>query len=410
MQGARARGEGQKPPGGPGFSSRSWWAYLLASACVLLIFSQTAGIPQRFLTFAQQGLQDEIGESKEGKTAPAQPGDQKSLAALPPDGDVQETKEEEARPSGHSQKAQPTASSTSGAPSQSSVEVLGEQVAFLSASSRSLNPMTDFGTSEETYYGEGKAEGVRLPEISPVAGVSFVETMIGLLDHELNERFLGWRPNDILIGRLTDNVNNFQLGVLEALRFTTLRLKDSLTRLGEADSYDPDLEQALAHLMISPTRFMFPSAENSYSKALKHLNKFIDKLESGERSFYYRKDTLLALMGTYRDLLGNVNNTLVASPVGWFETDDQFYYAKGVAHVYYEILKVVRVGFETPLENTLYGIEMMDQILHQLDRVEEMNPWYVMNSSLDGIFANHRANLNAPLSEVLHLMGVMGRL
>ncbi len=408
MRGAKARNEGQKPPGGPGFSSRSWWAYLLASACVLLIFSQTAGIPQRFLTFAQQGLQGEIGELKEGKTAPAEPADQKSLAALPFDGDVQGTKEAEARPSEQLQKAQETASFT--ATPQSSVEVLGEQVAFLAASSRNLNPMADFGTSEEAYYGEGEVEGVRLPEISPVAGVSFVETMIALLDYELNEPFLGWRPNDILIGRLTDNVNNFQLGVLEALRFTTLRLKDSLTRLGEADSYDPDLEEALAHLMISPTRFMFPSAEKSYSKAIKHLNEFIAKLESGERSFYYRKDTLLALMGTYKDLLGNVNKTLVASPVGWFETDDQFYYAKGVAHVYYEILKVVRVGFETPLESTLYGIEMMDQILRQLDRAEEINPWYVMNSRLDGIFANHRANLNAPLSEVLHLMGVMGRL
>ena len=48
-----------------------------------------------------------------------------------------------------------------------------------------------------------------------------------------------------MICRLTDNINNYQLGVLEAVRFTTLRLKDSLTRLGEADTYDPDLEQAV---------------------------------------------------------------------------------------------------------------------------------------------------------------------
>ncbi|HEC32407.1 MAG TPA: hypothetical protein ENI41_07945, partial [Deltaproteobacteria bacterium] len=32
--------------------------------------------------------------------------------------------------------------------------------------------------------------------ISPIPGVTFVETFIKILDHELNGRFLGWRPND----------------------------------------------------------------------------------------------------------------------------------------------------------------------------------------------------------------------
>ncbi len=406
MEGANSRNEEQKPPRGPFVLSRLGWAYLLVSLCALLITLHTAGVPQRFFTFAHEALQGEAGGLKE------EPGTHPRVAAADPQ-----------TPATHSSPQELKARETSGPPlargqgqektkasTASSVEVLGDQVALLAVSSRNLNPMADFGSSDEVYYGDVQVEGVVLPEISPVPGVTFVETMIALLDHELNGRFLGWRPNDILIGRVTDNVNNFQLGVLEALRFTALRLKDSLTRMGEADSYDPDLEKALSHLMISPTRFMFPSAEKSYSDALKHLNQFVTKLESGQRSFYYRKDTLLSLLGTYKDLLGNVNKTLVASPVGWFETDDQFYYAKGVAHVYFEMLKVVRVGFETPLENTLYGIEVMDQMLHQLHRVEEMNPWYVMNSSLDGFFANHRANLNAPLSEVLHLMGVMGRL
>ena len=64
--------------------------------------------------------------------------------------------------------------------------------------------------------GEAHGEGhVQLPEISPIPGVTFVDTLIELMDHELNGRMLGWRPNDIIIGRFTDNINNYQLGVLE---------------------------------------------------------------------------------------------------------------------------------------------------------------------------------------------------
>ena len=52
-------------------------------------------------------------------------------------------------------------------------------------------------------------------------GVAFVEATIKPLEYELKERFYGWRPNDIL--DFTDNVNNFQLGVLEVTRRTAQR-------------------------------------------------------------------------------------------------------------------------------------------------------------------------------------------
>ena len=132
----------------------------------------------------------------------------------------------------------------------------------------------------------GHGEGVHLPKISDIPGVTFVETMIKLMEHELNGRFLGWRPNDLILGRFTDNINNYQLGVLEALRFTTLRLKDSLTRMGEADTYDRDLENALNLFMNKATLFWFPSAESSYAEAVEHLKKFLEKLKTGRRNFY----------------------------------------------------------------------------------------------------------------------------
>ncbi len=219
-------------------------------------------------------------------------------------------------------------------------------------------------TEHAATHGEAHGEGhVQLPEISPIPGITFVDTIIQLLDYELHGRTLGWRPNDIIIGRFTDDINNYQLGVLEAVRFTTLRLKDSLTRLGEADSYDPDLEQAVNLLMNSATSWWFPSAESSYEKAIDHLKRFKAKLEKGQRGFYYRRDTLVSLLATYKDQMGNVNRTLVM-PVGWFKADDHFYYARGVAHVYFEILKVCRVGFKNQLA-TMHATDIMDEVLHE---------------------------------------------
>lgn len=264
-------------------------------------------------------------------------------------------------------------------------------------------------------HGEAEAEhGVVLPEISPIAGVTFVETVIDLMQYELQGRFLGWRPNDLVFGRFTDNINNYQLGVLEAMRFTTLRLKDSLTRMGEADTYDRDLESALNLFMNKATLFWFPSAESSYAEAVDHLKAFLKKLKTGRRNFYYRVDNLLSLIASYGDLLGNVNKSLAVqvnpdgSQISWFESDDYFYYAKGVSHVIYEIMKVVRVGYQDQLI-TLDAIDILDEILHELHTADTMDPWLILNSDLDGFFANHRANLNAPLSEVAHLMSILSR-
>ena len=248
--------------------------------------------------------------------------------------------------------------------------------------------------------------------ISPIPGVTFVETFIKVLDHELNGRFLGWRPNDLIIGRFTDNINNFQLGLLEAARFTALRLKENLSRLGEADAYDQDLQMAVNLLMNKSTQFWFPSAESSYNEALKHFRKYLERLKTGKAHFYYRVDTLIALVSSYRDFLGNCTNNLVknrekdGSPVSWFKSDDYFYYSQGAAYLIYEILKVVQVGFHEQLV-TIDAVDVMEEAIHELHRGVSMSPWIILDRPLDSIFANHRANLGAVLGEATHLLTVM---
>ena len=255
----------------------------------------------------------------------------------------------------------------------------------------------------------GGHHGPALPEISPIPGVTFVEVLINLMDNELNGRLFGWRPNDITVGQITDDVNEFQLGVLEAVRHATRLLKEDLSRLGEADAYDRDLEAALNLLMNKATLFWFPSAENSYNEALDHLRNFKRKLETGERSFFYRTDSVKKICAIFEDFLGNVNKDLIRSGVSWFKVDNSFYYAKGASHVIYELMRVVRVGFEYQLQ-VMDAADFLDVILHELYVVENLHPWIILDGALDGWVANHRANLNAPLSEATHLFGIVSRL
>lgn len=252
------------------------------------------------------------------------------------------------------------------------------------------------------------------PISSEIAGVDFTEKLTELLDYELNGRFWGWRPNDLFVGRLTDNVNEFQLGALEALRYTAIKLKESLTRFGDADAYDPHLVEAVNLLMNRADQFWFPSTESQYKEALKELQGFLENLKQGKSRFYYRTDNLLSLIASYKDLLGNCHENLVketepdGSRVSHFRADNYFYYSQGVTHVMYELLKTVRVGFVAQLQ-TIDAVALMDKIVEDLKRASECAPWLITNSLDDDILANHRYNLAASISGALHNMSTMLR-
>jgi hypothetical protein len=247
-----------------------------------------------------------------------------------------------------------------------------------------------------------------------IPGVAFTQKLKDLLDYELNGRSLGWRPNDLLVGRLTDNVNEFQLGTLEASRYTAKTLKESLTRLSDADAFDPNLVEAVSLLMNRADKFWFPSSESQYEEALENLQEFLNNLRQGKSHFYYRTDNLQALVASYKDLLGNCHENLVkvqepdGTRVSHFRADNYFYYCQGVAHVMHEILKTVRVGFVEQLQ-TIDAVALMDKIVEDLERASESDPWLITNGHDDGILANHRYNLAASISSALHNMSTMLR-
>ncbi|MBW2326213.1 MAG: DUF2333 family protein [Deltaproteobacteria bacterium] len=251
----------------------------------------------------------------------------------------------------------------------------------------------------------------QVAEAKPKAiGVAFVEATIKPLENELNERFWGWRPNDIL--DFTDNVNSYQLGVLEVTRRTVVSLTERISRTGSTAAFDSNLENAMNWFMVKANKYWFPSPESKYRAGLDELRTYKEKLEKGEGNFYTRPDNLIPLLMAYEDLLGSCEENLVktdeddGSPVSFFQADNYFFYAQGIASAMGTILEAVHKDFLVTVESRR-GAEVLHHAIVSCHHAAEIHPWIITNSTLSGVLANHRANLAAPMSHARFYINVL---
>ena len=269
---------------------------------------------------------------------------------------------------------------------------------------------TGHGGAAQKVADEAGGHGGAPAKTYPVAGMAFVDAVIQPMDYELNQRRYGWRPNDIV--EWTDNVNNFQLGVLEVTRRTSRILAERISRTGSTARFDPNLENAMNWFMIKADRYWFPSAESKYQDGLKELRHYYDKLAQGEAEFYTRTDNLIPLLEAYEDLLGSCDENLVkrhepdGSEVGFFAADDYFFYAKGVASALYTILQAIEADFNIMVSRE-GGLEVLQNAIESCHHAIEIDPWIILNSDYSSIFANHRSNMAAPISHARFYLGVL---
>ena len=259
-----------------------------------------------------------------------------------------------------------------------------------------------------------KATAHETPAVVPAPararGVAFVAACIKPLDYELNHRFYGWRPNDIL--DVTDNVNKYQLGVLEVTRRTAVVLAERISRTGTNEAFDKQLERAMNWFMIKADKYWFPSPESKYNAGLDEMRKYMELLARGEANFYTRADNLIPLLMVFEDLLGSCEENLVKAkekngkPVSFFMADEYFFYAKGVAGALYTILQAVAEDFG-PTVASRHGTEVLHHAIESCRHAVEIDPLIITNSGLSGIFANHRANMAAPISHARFYVGVL---
>jgi hypothetical protein len=241
-----------------------------------------------------------------------------------------------------------------------------------------------------------------------VPGEPFAGTLIALLDHEL-ESPTGWRPNDLFLwgpDLWADNNANRQLGIIRALRESVRVFRDHLTKVS-ATEYDANLVDADTKLRNDEFKFWFPSAEGRFGEAADALRTYVEGLSSQpptSKPLNRRNVELIRLFQAWTDLLGGAHANLYQEDASFWDTDDYFYNAQGFAHVMVHMTRAVRREYEAELRERATVLELLDQITHSLSVAATMKPLVVLDGSADGLFANHRRNLDAYIVDARQLM------
>ena len=260
---------------------------------------------------------------------------------------------------------------------------------------------------------------IKAPPANTTSGLVIVDTMIVIGD----DLFSNWLPNDKIYPTIfLDNPQNFQLGALEMMRYTSRSMRDSLFRLGSSEAMDPDCDAAFTLLSNDPKKWLFPSAESRYRGDKGALSKFRslrNRLVAGETTFYPRYDNLQDLIHQYMSLLGDINNRLANAPdnqrtrralsggtlppqsgeqfgmikVPWTEIDDNFYYAQGAAYVLRQMMVAIKYDFAKTLEDR-NAVQQVDNIIAVLDQCQ-FEPLIVLNGDIGSITANHSMELHS---------------
>ncbi len=247
-----------------------------------------------------------------------------------------------------------------------------------------------------------------------VPGEIYASTMAAIMDHELHGGF-GWRPNDFPLWGMhvmADNNANRQLGIIIAIRDTMRVFRDHLTKVS-SNEYDNNLMTADTDFRNDSTRWLLPSAESRYRDGARHLRTYVAGLHRSppvSRELNQRNVELIRLFQAWTDMLGDAHANLYrtrkddGSLVRAWEVDDYFYRAQGYAHVMYYMMQAVKREYHQSLTVKPVLGTLFDEAIDPLGKAATMKPLVVMNGSPDGIFANHRRNLDAYISEARQKM------
>jgi len=247
-----------------------------------------------------------------------------------------------------------------------------------------------------------------------VPGEIYATTLAAVMENELNG-FFGWRPNDFFLWGMrvmADNNANRQLGIIMAVRETTRVFKDHLTKVS-SNEYDPNLVIADTDFRNDAQKWILPSAESKYRDGVRHLHLYVAGLHANpetSRELNQRNVELIRLIQTWGDLLGDAHANLYrtrkddGSAVHVWDVDDYFYHAQGYAAVMFYMMQAVKREYHQSLTTKPVLAQLFDETIDPLGKAAMMKPLVVLDGSPDGVFANHRRNLDAYISEARQKM------
>ncbi|MDQ6647707.1 MAG: DUF2333 family protein [Pseudomonadota bacterium] len=276
--------------------------------------------------------------------------------------------------------------------------------------------------TEPRLFDPVKVTQVKMQDLQrPVSiGATTTVTLITSVETLLDKRG-GYLSNDKLPpGVLMDNLPNWEFGSLTASRDLVRALRNDFSRSQAQSTEDKDLADADPLLNSPNDRWLLPSSESQYRKAVRHLDGYLKRLGDPDDSsahFYARADNLAdylqlassrlgslsqrlsASVGQIR--VGDVDGPATASTVGggptmgrmvktpWLKLDDNFYEARGYTWTLLEQLKAIQQDFGPILRSKHADISLQQVIRELEDAQRPLRSPMVLNGSPFGFFANH---------------------
>ncbi|MGB3748862.1 MAG: DUF2333 family protein [Rhodanobacter sp.] len=277
--------------------------------------------------------------------------------------------------------------------------------------------------TEPTLFDPAAVTQARMQELKrPVStGTTTTVTLITSVQTLLDKRG-GYLSNDKLPpGVLLDNLPNWEFGSLTASRDLVRALRNDFSRSQTQSTEDKDLAEADPLLNSPNDRWLLPSSESQYRKAIRHLDGYLARLGDADGSnahFYARADNLADYLQLVSARLGSLSQRLSASvgqirigdvdatdPAGastaaapgggklvktpWTKIDDNFYEARGYTWTLLEQLRAMQRDFG-PILRSKHADVSLEQVIRELEEAQRpLHSPMVLNGSPFGFFANH---------------------
>lgn len=275
-----------------------------------------------------------------------------------------------------------------------------------------------------------------------VTGYTTATALIAVMDTMLNKSG-GYLSNDVMPpGVLMDNIPSWEFGVLEMSRDLALAMRKDLSRSQSQSLENPQLIKAQTGISIDSERWILPSSEGEYEKAIAELRVYrseLSQLSDTNSQFYARADNLRDYLKQIEKRLGSLSQQLSASvgtetfntelagdaaarqstpqserimnKTSWFQLDNNFYQARGASWALLHFLKAIEVDFEDVLQKKNATVSLR-QIIRELEGTQD--PVYspvILNGNGFGFLANHSlvmanyvSRANAALIELSELL------
>jgi len=255
----------------------------------------------------------------------------------------------------------------------------------------------------------------------PVTGTMTTATLIEVAE-TLLEKPGGYLSNDVMPpGLYLDNIPNWEFGVLVQVRDLSRAFRENFSRSQSQSSEDRDLVTVEPLFASTNDRWMLPSTEGEYRRAVDALESYLQRISNPsdqDAQFYARADNLARWLVNVESRLGSLSQRLSAS-VGqvrsagqdlagdrnaqqsspalaqrvvrtpMLQIDDVFYEARGATWALMHFLQAVEIDFEAVLrdKNALVSVR---QIIRELEASQRAvySP-VILNGNGFGLFANH---------------------